>query len=285
MAVMAHVVPSAAPGSIEAIMARAIWKGVIRFGDAEVPVKLYSAVEDRRVHFRLLHARDLVPVRQSLVNPQTDEEVPREEIRRGYPVPEGFVLLGDEELESIEPKASRTIEITRFVEPSRISHQWYDRPYWLGPDGSADAYFALAASLQKAERSGIARWTMRNLPYAGALQHSGDHLMLVTLRHAEEVVSARDLDAPGGRELAAGELRMAEQLLGVMEDDFDPSEYADEYRERILELVHVKQEGGEISRSRFRPRSTPKSLEHTLEESLRRARGDARRGGKERKSA
>lgn len=114
-------------------MARAIWKGVIVARSAKVPVRLYSAVEDRSIHFRLLHEKDLVPVKQYMVHPGTDEIVERDEMLRGHEVEPGvFVILDEEELEEAEPEDSREIEALRFVPDSAIDGRWYDRPYYLG---------------------------------------------------------------------------------------------------------------------------------------------------------
>lgn len=118
--------------------ARAIWKGVIEFGDVSVPVKLYSAVEDKSVSFRLLHREDGVPVRQALVNPETNEVVEYSDSQRGFVTDKGeLVTLDDEELEELEPESSRTIEISRFVPSDSVESRWYLRPYYLGPIGRA----------------------------------------------------------------------------------------------------------------------------------------------------
>src|SRR5690554_4922940 len=114
--------------------ARAMWKGVIGLGEG-VPVKLYSAVEDRDVHFRLLHESDRVPVRQQLVNPDTDEVVPYEDTRRGLATDDGeLVVFEGDELDALEPEASRDIEVLAFLPHEEIDHRWYLRPYYLGPD-------------------------------------------------------------------------------------------------------------------------------------------------------
>jgi len=225
--------------------ARAIWKGRIRFGDVDVPVKLYSAVKSTGgVHFRLLHEKDLVPVKQQMVNPATGDVVAYEDVRRAYPTEDGrLVMLDEEELAELEPEASRDIEITRFVDPAVITHQWYDRPYYLGPDDSDADYFALAEALRSQEKEGVARWVMRNKEYVGALRLEDEHLMLMTLRHAGEVVPASALKAPGGRELDKREIQMAKQLVSALEGDLDLESYRDEYRERVLELVEAKASG------------------------------------------
>lgn len=259
-------------------MARAIWKGVIRFGGAEVPVKLYAAVRDRSVHFRLLHEDTLTPVKQRMVDPVTGAVVPYDEIRRGYEVEEGvFVVLEEEELEELEPEKSRDIEITRFLDPDLINHQWYDRPYHLGPDGQDAAYFALVEALEKQGTEGVARWTMRNKEYVGALRAEDGHLVLITLRHAGEVISASALAPPKGRKPEARELDMAEQLISALAADFDPSAFADEYRDRVLELVEAKAEGKTVQLRQPERRRAAGDLAASLEASLAAA--------KERKSA
>ena len=259
--------------------ARAIWKGVIRFDAVEVPVKLFSAVESGGgVHFRLLDEETETPVRQRMVHPRSGDEVPFEETRKGYEVDKGtFVVLEDEELEELQPEPSRDIEITRFVPTDEIDHRWYDRPYYLGPDTAADEtaereYFALAEALAKKDREGVARWTMRNKEYVGALRPEGDHLVLVTLRHSGEVIPASELEAPSGRALASAEVAMAKKLVSSLEDDFDPTRYEDEYRGRVLELVRAKAEGRTIEAPEPEPaEEPPESLSKALEASLARA--------------
>jgi DNA end-binding protein Ku len=254
-------------------MARAIWKGVIRFGDVEAPVKLYSAVQDRGVSFRLLHEKTLQPVKQRMVNPLTGGVVPYEEVRRGYEVEEGvFVVLEPDELESIQPAPSRDIEVTRFLDPSLINHQWYDRPYHLGPDEDVKAYYALVAALEAEGKEGLAHWTMRNKAYTGALRAEDGHLVLITLRSAEEVISAADLEPPRGRQPDPKELKMAEQLVAALEDSFDPAAYRDEYRDRVLELVEAKAEGRTLKFRKPTEREEADDLAKSLEASLKAAR-------------
>jgi DNA end-binding protein Ku len=261
--------------------ARSIWKAHIRFGAVDVPVRLYSAVQDRTVHFRLLDARRHEPVKQHMVNPDTGKVVESGEIRRAYQTDEGdLVILDAEELEELNPRPSRDIEITRFVPPEQITHQWYDRPYYLGPDEDDEGYFALAAALRKRGMEGVARWTMRNKEYVGALLAEGDYLMLITLRRAGEVVPASALPAPTGRELDQREVGMARQLIAAMEDPFDIAAYHDEYRERVVELMEARAAGKVVKFPRARVRKTDVDLADVLEASLA-----ATGNGKERKRA
>lgn len=259
-------------------MARAIWKAQVRVGDESIPVKLYSAVQDRAVHFRLLHEKDLQPVRQEMVNPETGKVVDREDIRRAFPTADGeLVMLDEDELEELEPEPSREIRITRFVPPEAVTHQWYDRPYYLGPDDDDAAYAAFAAALQKQDLTGIARWTMRKKEYAGALRAERGHLMLITLRHAGEVVQASSLPRPGGRALDKREVQMARQLVGALEDELDMAAWHDEYRERVRELVEAKAEGKVIRFPEPVQKKGGDSLADMLEKSLGAAKGGRKR--------
>lgn len=261
----------------EKAVARAMWKGVIRFGKVALPVKLYSGVQERGVRFRLLHERDRVPLQQRMVNPETGRVVPFERIRKGFEAEDAFVLLDDEELEELEPKPGREIEITRFLKQGVLTQQWYDRPYFLGPDGDGPGYFALAEALRRQGKEGIARWVMRKTEYQGSLRAEGDYLMLITLRHAEEVIPASALPAPGGRALAEPEVAMARQLVGALEDVFDPAAYRDEYRERVLELVRAKAAGRRLPPRRVERKPAAPSLTKALQASLRAARKERKR--------
>lgn len=254
-------------------MARAMWKGRIRFGSVDVPVKLYAAVQDRGVHFRLLHEKDLTPVQQEMANPDTGEAVPGERIHKAFEAEDGtLVMLDDAELDALEPEADRAIEISRFVSLGTISHPWYDRPYYLGPDTNASAYFALAEALHDADRQGIAHWVMRKKEYVGALLAEGDYLMLITLRRAGEVVEASELDAPGGRAPDRREVEMATTLVETLAGDLDLAAFADEYRERVHEFVEAKAAGKVLHLPKVKARRETIDLANVLERSIAAAR-------------
>jgi DNA end-binding protein Ku len=149
---------------------RAIWKGILEFEKIRVPVKLYAGIADRKVHFRLLHGEDQVPVIQKMVHPRNNEPVAPNDIQRGYEVEPGrFVIFNSDELAAIEPEKSREIEILEFVDPHRISHQYYERLYYLGPDGPGQPYALLAAALEQADSVAVTRWSMRKKSYFGVL--------------------------------------------------------------------------------------------------------------------
>lgn len=223
--------------------ARAIWKGVIHVGSQTVPVKLYSAVEDRGVHFRLLDQRTRKPVKQQLVDPSSGETVEYQAVQRGFKVDEGYVVLKKPELDALAPEPSRDISISRFVAPQKLGAEWHVRPYYLGPDGDEDAYFALASALAEEGKEGITHWVMRGKEYTGVLREHEGYLLLITLRHAEEVIARDRLPRPSGRAHSEKELKMAEQLVEAFADAFDPHQYEDAYRERVLAFVAAKAKG------------------------------------------
>jgi len=251
-------------------MARAIWKGVLRLGRISVPVKFYSAVRDRTIHLRLLDRKRHEPVGQKMVDPGTGRVVPGEEIGRAYPLGDRqLVLLDPEELEKLEPAPSREVRFTRFLKPAQIRQQWYERPYYLGPDDSEEPYFALAAALRLEEKVGVARWVMRGQEYVGALRLEQGYLMMITLRHRGELIPATSLEAPPGRALEPRELEIARQLIAAMEvPDLDLTAFHDEYRERVLELVHARERGKVIHFPRAPRRARERSLVEMLEKSL-----------------
>lgn len=249
--------------------ARAMWKGELKLGATKIPVKLYSAVSDRTVHFHILDEKHLMRVKQHMVSPDSGDEVTTDEIQKGYEIEPGkFVIVTAEELEQLQPEPSRDIEVMEFVPPEAVSAQWYERPYYLAPDGDVKAYFALAEALNNRNREGIAHWVMRNKAYVGALRAEGDYLLLVTLRNAEEVISAKDLPKPAGRAPTQKELGMAKQLISLLEGEFDPKDYKDEYRERVMEFLEKKAKGKAPRLHVVKAKRKPSSLDSVLQKSL-----------------
>jgi DNA end-binding protein Ku len=250
--------------------ARAIWKGELKLGTTKIPVKLYSGVVDRTVRFHILDDKHLMRVKQHMVNPDSGDEVVTEEIQKGYEIEPGkFVILTEKDLEGLEPEPSREIEVAEFVPTEAITQQWYERPYYLAPDGDVKAYFALVEALKNRDRVGITHWVMRNKRYVGALRAEGDYLMLVTLRNAEEVISARELPKPAGRAPTQKELNMAKQLVELLEGEFIPADYKDEYRERVMEFIAKKAKGKAPRLQAVKTKRKAASLDSVLEKSLR----------------
>jgi DNA end-binding protein Ku len=254
--------------------ARAIWRGVITFKGVSLPVKLYSAVVDRAVHFHLLHKSDHVRLEQRMVNPRTGETVPNEAIGKAYPVNNELLVLVDKsDLEQLNPAPTRKIQVERFVPSDAISPEWYDRPYYLGPVAESDKeYYALAAAMDHQGFAGVARWVMRKREYAGALCSESGHLLLATLHSAREVISLSQLDAPTGRDLGAEEKSLARRLVESLAGTFQPEEYHDEYQQRVQELVDAKRKGKRVkARHKIARKPAARSLAESLRQSLQAA--------------
>ncbi len=238
-------------------MARAIWKGVLEIADLEVPVKMYSAVQDRDVHFRLLGARSRAPIHQKIVRKSDGKEVPSKDRRKAFPIDrDRGVILTPEELDAIEPKPSREIQVCRFVAPSLIGDQWYERPYYLGPQDDAGAYFALVEALERKRVVGIARWAMRKKRYVGALGTGGGYLMMVTLRRADQVLSPAALDVAREHKVDQRELKLAVQLIDSIAADFEPQLWQDQYRARVCKLIEAKAQGKAIPKPPPKPKAS-----------------------------
>ena len=234
-------------------MARAIWSGAISFGLVNIPVKLYSAVSRKTVRFHQIDAESGQRIRQQRVNPENGEEVPYEQIVKGYEIsPDKYVTITPEELESLEPQKTRSIDIEQFVDLEQIDPIYYDHPYYLAPDkGAAKAYKLLLDAMEQADKVAIARVVIRSKENLVALRSYDGAITLETMLFPDEVVdpdSIEDLaSADGNVKTTKRELDMAKQLIESLSGDFDASAYRDEYRERVLELIERKAAGETIT--------------------------------------
>jgi DNA end-binding protein Ku len=233
-------------------MARPIWSGAISFGLVNVPVKLYSATSPKTVRFHQLSGKTGVRIKQKRVDPSTGEEVPFEDIVKGYEItPERYVMIDPEELEALDPKATRTIDIEEFVEISDIDPIYYDHTYYLAPTaGGAKAYRLLLDAMREAGKVGIGRVVIRSKQQLCALRPTEDVLALTTMLFGDEVLAPDridELESVDEAEASDRELTMAQQLIDSLSNEFDPSKYHDEYRERVLELIERKAAGEEVA--------------------------------------
>jgi DNA end-binding protein Ku len=232
-------------------MPRAIWSGAISFGLVNIPVKLYSAVSRKTVRFHQIDAESGQRIRQQRVNPSGDE-VPYEQIVKGYEIsPERYVTITPEELESLEPQKTRTIDIEEFVDLEQIDPIYYDHPYYLAPDkGAAKAYKLLLDAMEEADKVAIARVVIRSKENLVALRSYRGAITMETMLFPDEVTqpeSIEELAAVDGEvKTTKRELDMAKQLIESLSGDFDPSGYRDEYRERVLDLIERKAAGETI---------------------------------------
>ena len=234
-------------------MPRAIWSGAISFGLVNIPVKLYSAVSKKTVRFHQIDAESGQRIRQQRVNPETGEEVPYEQIVKGYEIsPDEYVTISNEELEALEPQKTRTIDIEQFVDLEQIDPIHYDHPYYLAPDkGAGKAYKLLLDAMEQADKVGIARVVIRSKENLVALRAYNGAITMETMLFPDEVVepsTIEDLDAVDGNvKTTKRELDMAKQLIESLSGDFDPSGFRDEYRDRVLDLIERKAAGETIT--------------------------------------
>ena len=233
-------------------MPRAIWSGAISFGLVNVPIKLYSATSPKTVRFHQLHARDGVRIQQKRVCPADGEEVPYEEIVKGFEIaPDRYVIIRQEELDALDPRHTKTIDIESFVELADIDPVYYDSAYHVAPaTGGAKPYALLLSAMEQAGKVAIGRFVLRTRQQICALRPANGVLMLSTMLFGDEVNRPDRLDELEGLadvEATRAEVAMAEQLIDSLSVSFDPTSYRDEYRERVLDLIDRKAAGEEVT--------------------------------------
>jgi len=262
-------------------MARAIWSGSISFGLLNVPVKLYSAVSKKSVSFRELRESDSSRVRHRRVAEADGEEVSYDEIVKGYEIsPDQYVVITKDELEELDPKKTRAIEIQDFVDLDEIDPIYFDHPYYLGPDkGAEKAYALLVKAMTDSRKVAIARFVLRNKENLAALRPMDGVMTMATMRFADEVVKPEEIadsiesadEKPKKRELD-----MAKALIDSLSGNFDADAYRDEYREQLLALIERKAKGEKavVSSSEAPAPTKAPDLMAALEESLAAVRGE-----------
>lgn len=233
-------------------MARALWKGSISFGLVNIPVGLYSAEQrDDGVSFSQLDRRTMSPIGYRRYNKSTGEEVPWDEIVRGYEFEKGrYVVLTDEDFEQANPKATRTVEIVDFVDAAEIEALYFDKPYYLAPSEHGNkGYALLRETLKRTGKAGVARVVIRTREYLAAVIVRGPMLMLEILRYPYELRSSDDLEIPGEDLAVLGvsekELKMAELLVEQMVETWQPDKYRDEYRDDLLARIEARIAAGD----------------------------------------
>ena len=231
-------------------MPRTLWNGAISFGLVHIPISLYPASKDESIDFDWLDKRSMDPVGYKRINKRTGREIDRENIVKGVKVEGGdYVLLSDDEIKAAYPKTTKTIEIEAFVDAADIPFIYLDRPYYVGPQGNAGKVYALLhQTLTATGKVGIARVVIATKQHLAALMPVGPALMLHTMRWANEVRGIDDLELPTDKKssINPGELRMAKLLVNDMAQDWDPSQYANSFRDAILALVDKKLKSGNV---------------------------------------
>jgi DNA end-binding protein Ku len=259
-------------------MARSLWTGSISFGLVNVPVALYSAVRDLDVHFRQLHEKDGAPIDTRRFCSEEDKEVPFEAIGHGYELDDGKqVVLTDDDLAAAAPRKTRTIDIEAFVDVDEVDPIYFDHPYFLAPVGEAEgnlrAYRLLVKVMESTDRAALGRFVMRTKEYLVLVRVRDGVLSLTTMRFHDEVRPTKDVDT-GGRKPAKAQLDAATKLIEALSVDWDPEQYEDCYRERLLEVIERKRKGKKIRapKSGRDAVGPPPDIMAALKESLERAR-------------
>jgi len=234
-------------------MPRSIWTGAISFGLVTVPVKMYSAVSRKTVRFHQLNGKTGVRIQQRRVDPSTGDEVAYDDIIKGFELtPDRYVVIEPGELEALDPKKTKAIEIEDFVALDEIDPIYYDHPYYLAPGpGGAKPYKLLLEAMRETGRVAIATVVIRSKQQLVAVRPMGDDVLgMATMVFPDEIIDPSTIDelsAVDEVEIKEQELKIAEQLINSLAGPFDPDKYRDSYREEVLALIDRKAQGEQIA--------------------------------------
>jgi DNA end-binding protein Ku len=234
-------------------MPRSLWSGSLSFGLVNVPVVMITAVRDIDLHFRQLHEKDGAPIEVQRCCSKEDVEVPWEEVAHAYELEDGAqVIVTDEELEAIEPRRTRTIDIESFVTVDEVDPIYYDHPYYLLPagsdDGSARAYRLMVEVMARTDRAALGRFVMRAKEYLAIVRAQGRALMLSTMLFADEVRPTNEIEnaSQKSHKPSAQQLKAAVAVIEELSGDWEPGEWKDRYRRRLQDVVSRKRKGKTI---------------------------------------
>ena len=268
---------------------RAIWKGAISFGMVTIPVKLYSATEQKDVRLRMLCKEHEAPIEEKRFCTEDGKEVAWKDLVRGYEVQKGeFVVLDPEELEAAKPESSTTIDIGDFVQAEEIDPVYFEKSYFLEPtEVGAKPFSLLKQALEETERVALARVTIRTRERLATMRAYEDTLILETMFWPDEIRSTGGLDLPEGAEakVRPKELDMARSLVENLADRFRPDSYTDAYRTALEELIERKMRGEKRNVKRRRAEPKVIDLMDALKASVEQAKGGGRRKAPARKKS
>lgn len=248
---------------------KAIWTGSIGFGLVNIPVKMYSAVEESTLDLDMLDKKDHANIRFKRVNENTGREVAWENIVRGYLLNDKYVVLDKADFEKASPEKTRHIEITQFVEETEIDSTYFEAPYYLEPEKTGTrAYALLREALEKSGKAGVGLFVMHNREHVCIIKSLDNVLVLNRIRFSQEIRSPKDLNLPTAKSKPT-ELKMAVSLIDQLTKPFDISTFKDEYTDKLLKIIKAKSKG---KKTPFKPmkvvHSTTKDLMEQLKASL-----------------
>jgi len=228
---------------------RTLWKGAISFGLVHIPVTLHSATAESRLKFNLLDKRTMNPVGNQQVNKNTGEAMTKDEVVKGFEYEKDqYVVLSPDEIKAALPKSTQTIEIEAFVDGAQIPTTYYNKPYYVAPAAKGGKpYLLLLETMRRTGKVGIARVVVSTRQHLAALMPTQQGLVLELLRWVDEVRDTAGLQLPSESDttISERELKMAEQLVGELEDDWKPEAFHDEFRDKLQQLVEEKVRAGE----------------------------------------
>jgi DNA end-binding protein Ku len=268
-------------------MPRAMWKGAISFGLVTIPVAVYPATEEKTLRFNQLHDEDGGRIRYKRVCEKDGEEVSFEHIVKGYEVEKDrYVVLTDEDLNAIPVESSRAIDIHRFVDLEEIDPVMFKKSYYLVPEETgAKAYALLREAMADDGRVGIAKVSFRDKEHLAALRFKDDAFVLETMYWPDEIREADFGGVDVSAKIRGQELEMAKQLIDSLSGEWDPEEYADEYRQAVLQIVEAKLNGQEIEVVAPEPTAKVVDLMEALKASVAAAKKQADEPAPSRKPA
>ena len=260
-------------------MPRSLWTGSLSFGLVNVPVMLVTAVRDQGFHFRQLHAKTHLPIEVRRYCSKEDVQVSYDEVAHGYELDSGdLVVITDEELEAVEPRRTRTIEIDAFVPLADVDPIYFDHPYVLLPIGDSEgtlrAYQLLVGVMANTDRAALGRFVMRTKEYLVLVRARGERLALTTLLWHDEVRDRAAVPSGGNAKPKKAAVEQTVELIERMSADWEHERYEDRYRSRLADVIERKRKGGTVKAptAEKEPAPTP-DLMAALEETLAQLKG------------
>jgi DNA end-binding protein Ku len=226
-------------------MAHAIWSGAINFGLVTIPVKLQTAIRTNDLRFNFLHKKDEGRINNVRRCSLDGEELSYDDIVRGYEYEKGrYVILSDDDLKSVNPEATQSVDIVQFVDLTEINPMYFDKPYYLEPEKRGrHAYALLREALKTSGKVGIAKVVIRSREHLAALKPNGDALVLELMHFADEIVDQASLDFPATEKPHENEMKVAQLLIDTMTEPFDATKFRDEYRDEVLAMIEARAAG------------------------------------------
>lgn len=223
---------------------KSIWKGAIGFGLVNIPVKLYSAVQNSNLDFDMLDERDHARIKYKRVNENTGKEVPYEKIVKGYQLDEKYIVLNDKDFEEASPEKTKVVELERFVDISEINPIYYETSYYTQPESQGKkAYALLLSALIKSKKVGVARFVFRNTENLCVIHPMDEVLVITKIRFEEEIRSTTEVKLKGEKTISSKELEIGMALIAQYSGDFDISSFKDEHRVELLAIIKAKAKG------------------------------------------